>query len=171
MGIKKQLSWQNIFSLESVFLFLFLVAFPFGQVIRIGILHPIDLIAGLAAAFVIVRRLKIPKVYRHLGSFLVFASFSWFISIFIFHQIEVLYGFLYLLRLAAYYFFGVYIWNFVKGRAENKKLLMHCLLVISVVASLFGWIQFFAVPDIKFLFSIGWDMHLFRLVGTFLDPA
>ena len=27
------------------------------------------------------------------------------------------------------------------------------------------------IPDIKPLFSLGWDMHLFRLVGTFMDPA
>jgi O-antigen ligase len=36
---------------------------------------------------------------------------------------------------------------------------------------LFGWIQFFTIPDIKPFFTYGWDEHMFRLVGTFLDPT
>ena len=44
-------------------------------------------------------------------------------------------------------------------------------MTISVVSAIFGWIQFLAIPDIKPFFVYGWDMHLFRLVGTFLDPT
>ena len=165
MGITKRLNWQNIF------VFLFLVLFPFGQIIRIGIFQPIDFIVGLAAVYTIVKRLKFPKVYKSLGIFVFFASFSWFFSIFLFHQIEILYGFLYLVRLTAYYFFGVYVWNFAKETNQNKKLLIDSLLAVSVFSSLFGWIQFFTFPDLKFLTFLGWDMHLFRLVGTFLDPT
>jgi hypothetical protein len=165
MGITKRLNWQNIF------IFLFLIAFPFGQVIKIGILQPIDLVVGLAAIWMIVKRLEIPKVYKHIGIFISFAAFSWFFSIFIFRQVEVVYGLLYLFRIAAYYFFGVYSWNFVSQKTDNRKLLLDSLLAMSVVSSLFGWVQFFMVPDIKALFVYGWDIHLFRLIGTFLDPT
>ena len=163
--------------IDSLFIFLFLILFPFGQIIRIGILQPIDFIVGLAAVYTIVKKLETPSAMitpsaiKYFGSFVIFASFTWFFSIFIFRQIEVLYGLLYLLRLIAYYFFGIYVWNFVRQSTKNRKLLTNSLLGVSIVSALFGWIQFFMVPDIKALFIYGWDMHLFRLVGTFLDPT
>ncbi len=165
MGITKRLNWQNIF------IFFFLIIFPFGQIIRIGILQPIDFVVGLAAIYTVVKKLDTPRVIKYLGPFVLFASFSWVFSIFIFHKIDVLYGLLYLFRLGAYYFFGIYVWNFVRNSNENIKLLLDSLLAVSVVSALFGWIQFFTFPDIKNLFRFGWDMHLFRLVGTFLDPT
>jgi len=171
MGITKGLSWHNIFSPESVFLFLFLVIFPFGQIVRIGILQPVDFIVGLAAVYTIFKKLETPRVIKYFGSFVLFAFFTWVFSIFIFRQIDVFYGLLYLFRLTAYYFFGIYVWNFIKKAADNKKLLLDSLLAVSIFSSLFGWVQFFIVPDIKPFFIYGWDIHLFRLVGTFLDPA
>ena len=165
MGITKGLNCQN------VFIFLFLAVFPFGQVIRIGNLQPLDLIVGLAALYTVVKKLAPPKAYRYLGAFLLFALSSWIVSVFIFRQAEVLYGLLYLTRLTAYYFFGIYVWNFAKKWKDGKNLLTDSLLAVSVVSAILGWIQFFTVPDIKPFFSAGWDMHLFRLVGTFLDPT
>ena len=165
MGITKRLNWQNIF------IFLFLIIFPFGQITRIGILQPIDLVVGLAAIYTIVKRLEIPQAFKYFGIFVIFASATWFFSIFIFRQIEVLYGLLYVFRLTAYYFFGIYVYGFVRRAKENKKLLIDSLLGVSVFSSLFGWVQFFLIPDIKPLFKYGWDIHLLRLVGTFLDPT
>jgi O-antigen ligase len=165
MDITKRLNLNNIF------LFLFLIAFPFGQIIRIGILQPIDVIAGLAAVYSLVKKFDVPKSFKNLALFLFFASFSWLFGIFIFQQTEVLYGLLYLFRLAAYFYFGVYVWNFVQKGKKNKDLLVSSLLGVSVASAAFGWIQFFRFPDIKPFFVWGWDMHLFRLVGTFLDPT
>jgi len=158
-------------NLNNVFLFLFLVLFPFGQIIRIGILQPIDLIVGLATAYAIFKKFEIPDVFKHLRLFLIFAASSWFFSIFIFLQVEVLYGLLYLFRLVAYFYFGVYVWKFVKDSVDNRKLILSSLLTASVISALFGWIQFFIFPDLKPFFVWGWDMHLFRVVGTFLDPT
>lgn len=165
MEITKRLNLNNIF------IFLFLILFPFGQIIRIGILQPIDLVVGMAAAYTIIKKLEIPDIFKQLRLFLIFAASSWIFSIFIFHQIEVLYGILYLFRLAAYFYFGVYVWNFVKKGIDNKKLVLNSLLIVSVISALFGWIQFFVFPDLKPFFVWGWDMHLFRVVGTFLDPT
>jgi O-antigen ligase len=158
-------------NLNSIFIFLFLIIFPFGQIIRIGILQPLDMVVGLAAFYSIVSRQKTPELFKYLRSFLVIASASWIFSIFIFHQTDLLYGLLYLIRLVAYVYFSVYVWNFVKNKQKNKDLLINSILALSIVSSLFGWIQFFSFPDIKPFFIWGWDMHLFRLVGTFLDPT
>lgn len=171
MEITKHLNIKKILSLDSIFIFLFLILFPFGQVIRIGVIQPIDLVVGCTMIYTIVKKLEYPEFFKHLKIFLVFAATSWIFSIFIFERIEVLYGLLYLFRLSAYMFFGVYVWNFVKKEITNRNLLLNSLLAISIVSAFLGWIQFVILPDIKPFFVWGWDMHLFRIVGTFLDPT
>lgn len=171
MEITKHLNIKKILSLDSIFIFLFLILFPFGQVIRIGIIQPIDLVVGCAMIYTIVKKLEYPEFFKNLKMFLIFAASSWIFSIFIFERTEVLYGLLYLFRLSAYLFFGVYVWNFVKKDIANRKLLLNSLLAISIISALLGWIQFLILPDIKPFFVWGWDMHLFRIVGTFLDPT
>ncbi len=164
MGITKKINRQNIF------IFLFLVIFPFGQIIRIGMVHPLDIVVGLAAIYTILKKLEKPQVFTEFKLFLYAAAFSWIFSLFIFKKVEVFYGLLYLIRIISYYYFGIYVWNFAK-KTKEKKLLQNSLVTISVVSAIFGWIQFLAIPDIKPFFVYGWDMHLFRLVGTFLDPT
>jgi O-antigen ligase len=164
MDISKKLNLGNIF------VFLFLILFPFGQIIRIGILQPIDVIVGLGALYAVVKGLKRPNIFRYLRFFLMAVVFSWILSVFVFKQITVLYGFLYLIRLSAYFYFLIYVWNFAEGRS-NKRLLLDSLLTLSVVSALFGWVQYFAFPSIRAFMVWGWDEHLYRLVGTFLDPT
>ena len=178
MGITKKIKLDSLFSLQSVFLFLFLVLFPFGQIIRLSFgigslnmpLQPIDVVVGLGALYSILFEKEKPKVYKYLKYFLVAAGFSFILSVFIF-KYQVLYGLFYLVRIVAYTFFLNYVWNFAKKSSTNGHLLSSSLLTISVISAVFGWIQLFVFPDIKPFFVYGWDMHLFRLVGTFLDPT
>lgn len=165
MGISKKLTFDNIF------IFLFLALFPLGQIIRIGILQPIDVITGLGAIYAIYKKQSKPDIFKYFERFLIVAFFSWLFSLFIFQDVNVGYGFLYFLRLASYFYFLIYVWNFVNKTKKNNKLIKDSLLAVSVISALFGWVQFFLIPDIKPFFTWGWDMHLFRLVGTFLDPT
>ena len=165
MDISKKLNSDNIF------IFLFLVLFPFGQIIRIGLLQPVDVVAGLGALFAIIGRYKEPAIFKHFKTFIFIAAFSWFFSVFFFRQIEVLYGLLYLIRLLAYFYFFIYVWNFAGQSKSNKNFLIGSLLMVSLVSAAFGWIQYFSFPTIKPFTVWGWDDHLFRLVGTFLDPG
>lgn len=165
MGISKKLTFDNIF------IFLFLAIFPLGQIIRIGILQPIDVIAGMGGLYALLRKQKKPDVFVYFERFLAVALFSWVFSIFIFKDTNVFYGLLYFLRLSGYFYFFIYVWNFVIKENINAKLIQDSLLAVSAASALFGWIQFFLIPDIKPFFTWGWDMHLFRLVGTFLDPS
>jgi O-antigen ligase len=172
MGIKKKLNFNNIF------IFLFLVIFPFGQVVRLSFnfaglsvpIQPIDIIVGCGALYALIKKFPKPLVLKSLTGFLAVAVFSFIISIFILKTFDLVYGLFYLVRLAAYIYFILYIWNFIKGKAD-KRLLYDSLLGVSVSSAVFGWIQFFTYPDIKPFYIWGWDMHLFRLVGTFLDPT
>jgi len=172
MGITKKINWG------SVFIFLFLAIFPFGQIIRTHInlfgltipLQPIDIVVFLGAIYSIFFEKTRTLASKYIGYFLVAAAFSFLISIFYFKEGS-LYGLFYLVRLTSYSFFLNYVWNFVKKKNDNKKLLVESLLGVSVISAIFGWFQYFTLPDLKPLFYIGWDMHLYRLVGTFLDPT
>ncbi len=168
MGITKI---KFALDLENLFLFLFLAIFPFGQIIRIGIIQPVDVVAGFGAAVAIVKKFSKPAIFRYFEIFLFIAFFSWIFGAAIFEKVEVLYGFLYLIRLAAYFYFFLYLWNFAKKSLKNKNLLIDSLVLVSVFSAVFGWMQYFAFPSIKPFTVWGWDDHLFRLVGTFLDPT
>lgn len=158
-------------TLNNIFIFLFLIVFPLGQIIRIGIIQPVDLVAGLAALYAVFARLERPKIFKYLNHFLMIAVFSWIVGAAIFRQIDVVYGLLYLVRLAVYFYFLIYVWNFTKKNIGNTKLILNSLVTVSVASAVFGWIQYFMFPSIKPFAVWGWDDHLFRLVGTFLDPT
>ena len=172
MGITKKIDFENIF------IFLFLIIFPFGQIIRLSFnfaginipMQPLDIVVGLGAAYSIFFQKSRPKFFEYIRFFLSVAVFSFAVSFVTFGS-EVVYGAFYLLRLTSYLLFLNYVWNFAKRSVSNKRLLMDSLLAISIISALFGWLQFFIIPDIKPFFVYDWDMHLFRLVGTFLDPT
>ncbi|MDP2946758.1 MAG: O-antigen ligase family protein [Nanoarchaeota archaeon] len=149
--------------MEQIILFAFLILFPFGQIIKIGSLNPIDIVVCLGAITAIVKRYKYSKYFN---DFLIAAIFSYLLSIFIFKNSQVFIGLLYLVRLTAYFYFYIFVSHF-----KDKKLLLNSLLAISFFSALFGWIQYFFYPDLTSLKFLGWDDHLYRLVGTYLDPG
>lgn len=165
-------------NLNTLFIFLFLVLFPFGQIIRFNIgvggfvipVQPVDIIAGSGAIYSIFFQKSKPAYFKYIQNYLYVAAFTYLISLISFNK-EVAYGLFYLFRITAYSFFLVYVWNFVKNTNGGIKLLKSSLIAISVISAIFGWIQYFAIPDLKPLYYIGWDMHLYRLAGTFLDPT
>ncbi|MGA3291994.1 MAG: O-antigen ligase family protein [Candidatus Microgenomates bacterium] len=179
MGITKKIKLNQILSPESIFIFLFLVAFPFGQIIRLSFnlaglsipLQPVDIIAGGAAIYALLSNLKKPQIFVYLIKFLSVAAFSYIVSLFIFKSSGLIYGLFYLIRLAAYFGFFIYGYNFVRKSPVNGKLLLDSLLAVSIMSAIFGWIQYFNFPALKPFMVWGWDEHLYRLVGTFLDPT
>ena len=52
-----------------------------------------------------------------------------------------------------------------------QDFLRRGLLYSTIFVSITGLIQYLVYPDIRSLVAFGWDPHLFRLVGVFLDPA
>lgn len=165
MGITKRLNLTNIF------LFLYLAVFPLGQIIRIGVIHPTDIVVICGAFYVVYKKIKKPEIFGLFQNFIFVAFGTWVFSIFIFSSVNIFYGLLYLARLTAYFYFFVYAYNFVQKSNKNKKLIRQSLFLVTIASAIFGWIQFFTIPDIKPFFTWGWDEHLYRLVGTFLDPT
>jgi len=164
-------SEANKLNLKNVFLFLFLALFPFGQLVRVGIIQPIDIIIGLGAIYAIYSRVKKPNIFKYFTYFLATAVFSYLVSVFLFKQTEVFYGLLYLLRLGAYFYFLLYVVNFIRKEKPDTHFLSNALLSVSAISAIFGWIQYFKIPNLTPFIIWGWDDHLFRLTGTFMDPT
>jgi len=91
--------------------------------------------------------------------------FSLLFSLTLFPATSVVVGLGYLFRLVAYASI------FYLVRKNNKDLVYKALILVSVFIAIFGWVQYFFYPDFR-LFSVwGWDKHLYRLIGTFMDPG
>ncbi len=165
--------------ISQILVFVYLVLFPFGQIFRFNLkvldlvipVQPIDLVAALSLPFCLLLKYKKPKVFKYIFSFLLAALFSYVLSLLIFRQKEVFFGGLYLLRLFTYVSFFLLAWNFAKNRKGIRNVLLKSLIAVSLILAFFGWIQYLFYPDIRSLTIWGWDDHLYRLVGTFLDPG
>jgi lysylphosphatidylglycerol synthetase-like protein (DUF2156 family) len=158
-------------------LFFFFVVFPFGQLLRIEVkleqrpitIQPIDVIVGLlAVAFFLSGNYK--RIERKYFLFFIISIFSLVLSLNNFSIIQVAAGSLYLIRFFAYFVFLYFISLYVKGNKAKKALLYKSLITISTASAIFGWVQYFWYPDLRFLRFLDWDEHLYRLTGTFLDP-
>lgn len=170
-------SKQNII-IESL-LFLLMVIFPFGQLLSfrfhlLGMeipLHPIDLISFLFLVSIVIFKQEKPKIFKYLNDFFLIALASQIIFIVLNGFNPALKGILYLLRLVSYTSIFIAVWNLVRNNKSVKRRIFTYLLGISIFIALFGWYQYFRYPDLTALKFLGWDDHLYRLVGSFLDPT
>lgn len=161
--------------LAEYLLFAYLILFPFGQILRWEItlgnsiipINPTDLIVGAIFFLGLRGKLKEPSVFRHIKNFIYVTGFSLLVSLVVFKSYSVVFGALYLLRLISYSYLFLVAWNIIK----DKKKWSGLLLGVCFAVGIFGWFQYFFYPDLRALYAWGWDDHLFRLVGTFLDPT
>jgi len=165
--------------ISRILLFLILVLFPFGQLIRISAvivgnavtLQPLDFFVFAFALIAIIKRYRLPEKLKPLRYLIlvIFASFVFSFLNFSFSQL--LTGAFYLLRIFAYFGFFVAFINYLKKDEAIKKQIFDIMIIESIFIGIFGWLQYFIYPDVRFLYFLGWDDHLFRMIGTFLDPA
>lgn len=151
-------------------LFLFLLAtFPFGQIIKIGIVNLFDVLAVLIALFSFLTIRKYPAWYKYFIYFWAFALFSWIVNLFITKNLFIIKSLLYVLRLFVYFQIPVFVAIYV--HIKNKEKVLNSLLFVTIVTAILGWVQYFIFPDTRSLKILNWDDHYFRLIGTFLDPG
>jgi O-antigen ligase len=166
-------------SLVEKLLFLYLLVFPFGQLLAVKIsflgnlirVHPADIIVLLISAVVVLGKTPVPKFFKSFRSLLLLGVFGLFFSLSLFELSRVTVGALYFLRGISYAAFFLAVYHLAKARNFYKETLFKSLIVISFEVALVGLVQYFFLPDLRFLFALGWDDHLYRLAGTFLDPG
>lgn len=152
-------------------LFIYLALFPFGQLLRISIFNASDILALIALIYIVLTNNKSLSVFNPLKDFLIIALFSLVYSVFNFKSLNVLIGGLYLFRVIIYFYLYKLSLNVIREELRLKETIFNSLLLVSFAVSIFGWIQYFVYPDLTSLKYLGWDDHLFRLVGTYLDPG
>jgi hypothetical protein len=160
-------------------IFSYLILFPLGQIISFRFklagftipFHPTDfIIFALGLSYILNYKNKLSSPAIKMVEFLGVLAFSLVFSLTIFPSSKILIGTLYLIRLIFYFIFGLSIT--VYAASQNKKnLLINSLLVVAFFLGLFGLMQYVSWPDLRPFFEYGWDDHLYRLVGTFLDPT
>ena len=156
-------------------IFVYLILFPFGQLLRweatIGSsiipIYPTDLVVGVIFSLGILKGFPKPPLFKHIKNFFYLAGFAFLVSAVIFKTALVTTGLLYFLRLLAYSYLFLAAWNI----AKDKKKWLGLLLGVCFAVGVFGWFQYLFYPDLRALYAWGWDDHLFRLAGTFLDPT
>lgn len=163
-------------------IFLYLVAFPFGQFTRLPLelinfpeirVYLTDILVGVigmigATKWFVGKNHSNPLGNEILG-FLLIVILSLLLTIPRLESREVLVSSLYLLRLFAYGLFYITICNLIKTTKEHL-LIRQSLILIGIMMAFFGWLGYFLFPDIRSLLNLGWDEHYQRIIGTFLDP-
>lgn len=170
-------------------LFLYLLFFPFGQLLSIQVLpsarlHLTDLVAMAFVLLWLFKKLWVQKsaINRSVArrplagailSFLGVAAFGLILGSIGKPPNSVLVGMSYLIRLAIYYLFYIALSDLLtsKDAKVREGKLVDCLIVSGSFIALLGLVGYFFYPDTRALSEYGWDPHYYRLIGTFLDPA
>ena len=126
--------------MDKIIFFAALVLFPFGQLLKIGIVSLFDIAVLLLAMITLWRRPKYPNWYRYFVYFLVTCIFGLLINFSLFSISSAIY----LLRLWSYSMVSIYVSNFV----HDKKTIPYTLITISAASAMLGWIQYFIWPDL-----------------------
>lgn len=156
--------------MDKIIFFTVLALFPLGQLLKFGQFNLFDISVAVLAIYTIIKKPRYPNWYKYFFYFILFGLFSWIVNYFIFGNYLFYKGILYLLRLFIYSFVPIYIYNFHSKPHEDKSIINN-LLTISIISTIIGWIQYIFWPDLTSLKYLGWDDHLLRMVGSFLDPT
>ena len=75
---------------------------------------------------------------------------------------------LYLARISYYLLFGV-----LSTQLSHlpRQVVSQAVVGLGGITAATGFLQFFLLPDTRFLFILGYDDHYYRMIGTHLDPA
>lgn len=161
----------------------YLVLFPFGQLLRIPPqsksyseihLYLTDIVVFCAGLLLIAcysflrTQINWVGIVKPVLFFFFIGLFSLLISPLSLNTREYLVSSLYMIRWIFYagLFFAV-----LNQSDEFKNKIKYFLPLVGFVCAILGIIQYFVLPDTRFISDYGWDPHYYRLIGTFLDPG
>lgn len=158
-------------------LLIFSTAFIGGQLLRFEFLNGIA-ITGLDIAIFFIavttiifylkdRDIAKTKLLKPIFLFFIVCSLSLVINIPSLPINSFLSSFLYALRWIMYSCLYFYI---SKLDSTNKKNVLKYLIFMGSMIVGIGYIQYFFYPNLRNLYYLGWDDHLYRMFSTFLDP-
>lgn len=102
--------------------------------------------------------------------FVLYLILNYFILILNYTVSQNIVGFLYIVRLAVYVVFAVYVSHHFTFHKSSSHTILSGLSVFIVLTVAASFVQYYLYPDLRNLSYLGWDPHLNRMFGLFLDP-
>ena len=113
---------------------------------------------------------KVLKSNKRIVFFLSWIIFTLLISFFFYAGFENIVAVLYALRLGTYFVYFVLVKEYLhENKAANKFWYMATLFFLGLTI-VFSLVQYFLYPNIGNLAYLGWDPHLYRIVGLYFEP-
>lgn len=147
--------------LTKILIYLLFLILPFGQLERLPGL-PVYL-HDLVILLLIILNFKFLPLSRPAVWFLASAGLSLIIALFKLPLNQVVISSLYLVRWLTY---ACLLPIYQHNKLNLKPLLKYLCLALAVL----GILQYLFIPDTRFLASLNWDDHYYRLISTVFDP-
>lgn len=168
--------------MDKILIFLIFISFSLGQLGRIPFigneaniyLYEIPLIIFLIHLFIKHRFTPLNSFFKKFNwiiFFLIYLFITFFFRINSFNFSDNLISFLYFIRLAFYFIFFEYLLFDLKRNKKNISVISRGLIISFILIITFSFLQYFFYPDLRNLLYLGWDPHLYRVFGTFLEPV
>lgn len=163
-------------------LLLLLIVYPFGQLLTIPLgipsvsLYVLDIVAVACVASLIFRfgsykeRIRQSSLVLPLGAFVFFGALGLLLNPLHLRADQLAISSLYLLRFVVYaslYFVTTWISD---SHPHRQKTVLYGLFSAGTCLGVFGIVQYFLYPNLRNLYYLGWDPHLYRLFSTLFDP-
>lgn len=167
--------------IKNNFLFLLLngslLLFSLGQLARISLpdrpifFYAYEVLIGLLT-IILIFRFKLQPL-RSIKSKPILAFMFWMFLSFAFSAFSYpfeqnIVAFLYFVRLLLYFGFFIYLSAFLESQKNTKHSIVLISATVFIIATSF--VQYFLYQNLGNLAYLGWDPHLYRVVGLFFDP-
>lgn len=157
---------------------LFILSLPIGEIGRFqfgSVSFSInDIILSVMVLYWIMKRFNSfskkdfqKKLLKPTTIFVFIGLFSLLLNLKFLNQTSFIVSFLYLVRFVLYFLIYLIIFDLSKN-FRNKILYFLSVSAITIMAA--GFVQFIFYPNLRNLYYLGWDEHLYRLFSTLLDP-
>ncbi|PIR80121.1 MAG: hypothetical protein COU25_01745 [Candidatus Levybacteria bacterium CG10_big_fil_rev_8_21_14_0_10_35_13] len=163
-----------------MFYFFLFFLFSLGQIGRISIMeyqinfYLYEILLFVFIAFLFSKfRFKpfLNKKIKWLYYFPLSLILSFLVTFYQYNQIENLTAFLYLIRTSFYLISIIYLYYYANKQKDLEEYIKPGLIFFTLITLLTSFIQYFLYPNLRNLSYLGWDPHLFRIFGVFLDTS
>ena len=149
-----------------------LIRIPFGGggILLSDVLVPLFACFWLGHKLLVDRALPTPRFIIPALGFVLVALMSWVLGAWDLLLKEKILSFSYIVRFAGIVILGWSVLDWATSKTAGDKVLLNLFRIVGVVIVL-GYLQFYVYPDIsKFSTVGGFDPHIGRLLGTWMDP-
>lgn len=159
--------------LYSSLIFLF-ISFVLGQLGRIDIspgltisFLDISVFLVVATGCIHIEKIRIDAIFKILVVFFLICVLSLILRVSQLDSNQLLVSFLYLIR---FFMYSLLYFVFRDYDRDLRKKIVMGMFVSGFFILVLGYFQYFFYNDLRNLYYLGWDEHIYRLFSTFLDP-